>query len=75
VFGPAGDGGYWLVGLGPRARRLPAFDNVRWSTVFALADARANLASFKVALIAQKDDVDTGADLVRLAALAGRLVV
>jgi glycosyltransferase A (GT-A) superfamily protein (DUF2064 family) len=43
VFGPARDGGYWLVGV--RNRRLLAhlFDNVRWSTADALADTIANL--------------------------------
>jgi rSAM/selenodomain-associated transferase 1 len=44
VFGPARDGGYWLVG----ARRRPAepsdiFQGVRWSTEHALADTLANL--------------------------------
>jgi rSAM/selenodomain-associated transferase 1 len=44
VFGPARDGGYWLVG----ARRRPAepsdiFQEVRWSTEHALADTLANL--------------------------------
>jgi len=44
VFGPARDGGYWLVG----ARRRPAeppdiFRGVRWSTEHALADTLANL--------------------------------
>jgi rSAM/selenodomain-associated transferase 1 len=75
VFGPAGDGGYWLVGLGPRARRVPVFANVRWSTAFALADTRANLAKFRLAEVAEKDDVDDGDDFERLAAIAGRLIV
>lgn len=43
VFGPARDGGYWLIGV--RDRRLLAhlFDDVRWSTREALADTIANL--------------------------------
>ena len=31
VFGPASDGGYWLVGLRRRPRLPAAFQNVRWS--------------------------------------------
>lgn len=48
VFGPALDGGYWLVGLA-RRRLAPAallrrlFRGVRWSSLHALADTRANL--------------------------------
>ena len=44
VFGPAQDGGFWLVGLrhpGRDARRL--FRGVRWSGPHALADTLANL--------------------------------
>ena len=48
VFGPAADGGYWLIGLA--RRRMPGpclaarlFKGVRWSTEFALGDTRANL--------------------------------
>lgn len=65
VFGPASDGGYWLVG----ARRRPMvprrlFDNVRWSTEHALADTLAGLPRhFRVARIETLDDIDTGADL------------
>ena len=43
VFGPAQDGGYWLIGL---ARRKPApdlFGGVRWSTAHALDDTLASL--------------------------------
>ena len=43
VFGPAEDGGYWLVEL-RRRRPLPhLFDGVRWSSKHALADTLANL--------------------------------
>lgn len=75
VFGPAGDGGYWLVGLSARARSRPPFDNVRWSSPFALADTRANLKGIALAEVSVKDDVDTGDDFVRLALHTGRLIV
>jgi rSAM/selenodomain-associated transferase 1 len=63
VFGPASDGGYWLVGTRhPRfARGL--FDDVRWSTEHAFADTLANTKGKRVAFVATLDDVDTGADL------------
>jgi uncharacterized protein len=74
VFGPAGDGGYWLVGLSHRARHIGVFNNVRWSSAFALSDTRANLAGFKVAEVALKHDVDDGADLAGLIDISGRLI-
>jgi glycosyltransferase A (GT-A) superfamily protein (DUF2064 family) len=41
VFGPATDGGFWLVGASaPPPAGL--FDGVRWSTAHALADTLAN---------------------------------
>src|SRR5262249_6946753 len=43
VFGPAADGGYWLVGLRRRPRRLTPFRRVRWSSAQALSDTVANL--------------------------------
>ncbi len=66
VFGPAADGGYWLVGA--RRRRAPwrTFDAVRWSSRHALADSLANLAGARVALLEELHDVDTGVDLARL---------
>lgn len=64
VFGPAGDGGYWLVGL----RRRPAprsilpgrlFRAVRWSTSHALADTLAGMPKgAHVAFLPRLDDVD-----------------
>jgi glycosyltransferase A (GT-A) superfamily protein (DUF2064 family) len=64
VFGPAHDGGYWLVG----ARRRPAepadiFRWVRWSTEHALADTLANLrpceAGPRLAVLEDVDDAQS----------------
>ncbi len=69
VFGPASDGGYWLVGA--RRRRAPprlAFTGVRWSSKHALADSLANLKGARVAFLEELDDVDTGEDLTRVTA-------
>ena len=60
VFGPAGDGGFWLVGL-RRRPRVPAtlFASVRWSSPHALADTRAGLPQgLSVALLGLLDDID-----------------
>lgn len=64
VFGPAADGGYWLVGLS-RRRPIPRrfMMDVRWSTEHALADTLAGLpASASVGLLDALADIDTGAD-------------
>ncbi|MGX9352291.1 TIGR04282 family arsenosugar biosynthesis glycosyltransferase [Shimia sp. W99] len=63
VFGPAMDGGYWLVGL--KHARAPAtlFENVRWSTPHALADSIATLPHHRIATVATLHDIDTIADL------------
>ncbi len=64
VFGPAPDGGYWLVGLKRTATPpLGLFHNVRWSTRFALSDTLASLPGKRIALIDELRDIDTGADL------------
>lgn len=64
VFGPAPDGGYWLIGL-RRVRAIPAglFANVRWSSEHALADTKATLPDYRIAHVATLRDVDTVADL------------
>ncbi|MSO89230.1 MAG: glycosyltransferase [Rhodospirillaceae bacterium] len=59
VFGPAADGGYWLVGL--HNRRLPfrLFSKVRWSTADALADTLAGLPSrWRIACCDNLHDID-----------------
>jgi uncharacterized protein len=73
VFGPAPDGGYWLVGLKRTPRVLAPFARVRWSGPHALADTRANLKGKRVALAARLSDVDRADDL-RRERRAGRLV-
>ena len=65
VFGPARDGGYWLVGARGTGRRLPLFADVRWSTRHALADTRANLTRRRVALVDTLDDIDDAASYRR----------
>ena len=67
VFGPAGDGGYWLIGT--RRRRAPpreTFAGVRWSSAHALADTLANLKGARIGFLEELADMDTGADLARL---------
>lgn len=67
VFGPADDGGYWLVGLKHPQRQPPGFmGDVRWSTEHALADTLATLPGYRVTLTDRLRDVDTGADLLAL---------
>lgn len=61
VFGPATDGGFWLVG----ARRVPRtprlFDGVRWSRPDTLRETLKNARRLKVALADTLADVDDGA--------------
>ncbi len=67
VFGPAGDGGYWLIGA-RRRRAAPraTFAKVRWSSAHALADTLANLKGARIGFLEALADVDTSADLARL---------
>lgn len=66
VFGPAADGGFWLVGFRRSGRALDPFSDVRWSSPHALADALARLPKdARVATIATLEDVDDGAAYAR----------
>jgi uncharacterized protein len=67
AFGPAADGGYWLVGLRRRPRVPRAlFEGVRWSSPQALADTLAGLPrGMSVALLETLADVDDAADYAR----------
>ena len=63
VFGPASDGGYWLVGVSRRRVPCGMFRNVRWSSAHALADTLASLPrNASVDLLDGLDDVDDAED-------------
>jgi uncharacterized protein len=67
VFGPAADGGFWLVGARRRPRLPPLFSRVRWSSRYALADALASLPrDLTVGFAATLEDVDDGDSYHRL---------
>jgi rSAM/selenodomain-associated transferase 1 len=70
AFGPAADGGYWLVAMSPRRPARP-FAAVRWSTEHALADTLVNFAGRRIELLRTLHDVDTADDL-RHAAVTAR---
>ncbi len=67
VFGPATDGGYWLVGM-KRVKPVPMglFKNVRWSTKHALADTLLTLEGQSVGCADTLQDVDTLKDLQKI---------
>jgi len=65
VFGPADDGGYWLIGLKRRPKLSRIFNPVRWSTGHALADTRENFPEHaKIAFLETLNDIDDGEDLI-----------
>ena len=65
VFGPAEDGGYWLVGQRRVPRTLRLFDGVRWSNPHTLADTLGNIEGRKVSFVRTVADVDSEADYMR----------
>ena len=72
VFGPAEDGGFWLVGARRSPRLPPLFGKVRWSGPHALADVVGNLPRrVSVGFAARLADVDCAEALRRLAPRRG----
>jgi hypothetical protein len=64
VFGPAEDGGYWLIGLNRRRAAPDIFHGVRWSTKHALKDTLKTLpASVDIRMLETLRDVDEAVDL------------
>ena len=59
VFGPADDGGFWLLALSPARARRARLAGVRWSSSHALEDAAAALGGPAV-LLETLHDVDDG---------------
>ena len=66
VFGPASDGGYWLIAAARRRGRMPPLAPVRWSSKHALSDTRACFdRRHRIALLEMLEDVDGGASYRR----------
>lgn len=74
VLGPAGDGGYWLLGFSRRHPPPRHLSGVRWSSEHALADTITVLGPRVIGITDQLADVDTAAELRRLGAAAGRTI-
>lgn len=75
VLGPAEDGGYYLIALSQQGLRGEMFSGIPWSTEGVLEATldRCRRLGLSVSLLPRAADVDTPADLERLAAsLAAR---
>lgn len=62
VFGPATDGGFWLVAYTARAARQAGFTNIAWSTGTVLRDCLAGLGTTRVSLLPPLSDIDDVGD-------------
>jgi len=62
VFGPATDGGFWLVGKHGKVPR-GLFENVRWSCSTTLAEAHASAGNTRIGQVETLSDVDSVSDL------------
>ena len=72
IFGPAEDGGFWLVGTRHPRHLPPLFGGVRWSGPYALADTLAGLPQrIRVGFVERLEDVDDGGAYRRLAPRRG----
>jgi glycosyltransferase A (GT-A) superfamily protein (DUF2064 family) len=66
VFGPADDGGFWLVGLKRMPRVIdPYRGRVPWSRADTLERTLANLSGVRVGFTARHHDIDSAGDLAR----------
>ncbi len=65
VFGPATDGGFWLVGMRRGSRPIPAdlFQNIRWSSEHALDDTVKSIKGSSYGFVRTLRDIDTIEDL------------
>jgi rSAM/selenodomain-associated transferase 1 len=65
VLGPAGDGGYWLIG---RRQAIPQlFSGIEWGSERVLAQTleQARRAGLQIQLLRGQDDLDRPPDLIR----------
>jgi rSAM/selenodomain-associated transferase 1 len=66
VFGPARDGGYWLIGARRDSPLPDLFRNVRWSSAAALSDTLANIGEDKrIGYAEELEDIDNAAAYYR----------
>ncbi len=69
VFGPAADGGFWLVGVRRRPRVPPGlYAGVRWSRPDTLTVTLRGLSGCRIGMIDALADVDDGAALAQFKA-------
>lgn len=68
VIGPASDGGFWCLGLGPSVRAEAVLEGIAWSSGREQAQvvAAARRAGYDARLAGMWDDVDRPDDLRRL---------
>jgi rSAM/selenodomain-associated transferase 1 len=65
VFGPATDGGFWLIGFSNRKKIYKPFVNVKWSDRNTLADTLINLKHRHVIITKEMQDIDNKEDYDR----------
>jgi rSAM/selenodomain-associated transferase 1 len=75
VFGPASDGGYYLVGAAQSRPNL--FDRIRWSSPFTLTDhlRRCEEERWSKAILPMRHDIDTWDDWNAYLVRTGQLSV
>ncbi|MBN8921353.1 MAG: DUF2064 domain-containing protein, partial [Rhizobiales bacterium] len=75
VFGPAEDGGFWLVGFRRRPRLVCPYRGVGWSRADTLDAVLTNLEGHTIGFTTRLADVDTATDLAATRGAFGRLVL
>lgn len=63
VFGPAADGGYWLVGM--HRTHAALFEDMPWGGAGVLARTIERARGLQVGLVRERHDLDRGRDLLR----------
>ncbi|MFV0298081.1 MAG: DUF2064 domain-containing protein [Hyphomicrobiaceae bacterium] len=74
VFGPAEDGGFWLVGMRRRPRLPDPYQGIRWSAGDTLDQVMHQLDGYSIGFAALHGDVDEAGDLVRHKPSLGRRI-
>jgi len=75
VFGPASDGGFWLIGMRRCPRKINAFERVRWSTCHTLSDCLTGLRAHRIALVDELSDADEASDMAVIGPVLGRRIL